>query len=169
MGVLPQRLPGYQALNADNAASFWGQNPVSTDPGANLEEMLDLLEKGDEAAPRALYLLGGDLLRSLPHRSRVEKLLKKVPFIVVQDAFLTDTAQLAQVVLPVAMHAEQEGTFLSSTGQLGLISQALPVNGVRPDWQIISQLGAKMGFALKFGGPKEIFREMAQKLPLWAG
>ena len=99
----------------------------------------------------------------------MEKLLKKVPFIVVQDAFLTDTAQLAQVVLPVAVHAEQECTFISSTGQLGLLNKALPENGVRPDWQIISQLGGKMGFAMKYGSPKEIFRELAQKMPVWAG
>jgi formate dehydrogenase alpha subunit len=169
MGVLPDRLPGGLALDADNTAVFWGPNPAVTQAGPTLEEMLDLLEKGEGGAPQALYLLGGDLLRTLPHRSRVEKLLKKVPFIVVQDAFLTDTAQLAQVVLPVAMHAEQEGTFFSSTGQLGLINKALAGNGVRPDWQIISQLGVRMGFALKHTGPKDIFRELAQYLPLWAG
>ncbi len=168
MGVQPRRLPGYLPLNADNAASFFEKNPVA-EPGPDLEELLDLLEKGEEGAPQALYLLGGDLLRSLPHRSRVEKLLKKVPFIVVQDAFLTDTAQLAQVVLPVAVHAEQEGTFISSTGQLGLLNKAVSNNGVRPDWQIISQLGVKMGFAMKYGNPKDIFRELAQKMPLWAG
>ncbi len=140
-----------------------------TEPGPTLEELFDLLEKDEDGAPQALYLLGGDLLRSLPHRSRVKKLLKKVPFIVVQDAFLTDTAQLAQVVLPVAVHAEQEGTFISSTGQLGLLNQAISSNGVRPDWQIISQIAVKMGFAMKYGSPKEIFRELAQKMPLWAG
>ena len=52
---------------------------------------------------------------------------------------------------------------------MGLLNQALPTNGVRPDWQIISQLGAKMGFALKYVSPKEIFRELAKKMPLWAG
>ncbi len=169
VGVQPDLLPGALPLNADNAASFFEKNPVVSEPGHNLEEMLDLLEKGDDAAPQALYLLGGDLLRTLPHRSRVEKLLKKVPFIVVQDAFLTDTAKLAQVVLPVAIHAEQEGTFLSSTGQLGLIKKAIAANGVRPDWQIISQLGVKMGFALKYSSPEAIFRELAQKMPMWAG
>ena len=156
VGVLPDLGPGYAPLEG-------------MDPGPTLEEVLDLLEADDPAAPKALYLLGGDLLRWLPHRSRVKKLLKKVPFIVVQDAFLTDTAELAQVVLPVAVHAEQEGTFISSTGQLGLIRQALPTNGVRPDWQIISQLGAKMGFALNYVSPKEIFKELAKKMPLWAG
>ncbi|MGB8992984.1 MAG: molybdopterin-dependent oxidoreductase [Desulfobaccales bacterium] len=156
VGVLPDMGPGYVALEG-------------SEPGATLEEVLDLLEKDDPAAPKALYLLGGDLVRWLPHRSRVAKLLKKVPFMVVQDAFLTDTAKLAQVVLPVAMHAEQEGTFISSTGQLGLIQQALATNGVRPDWQIISQVGAKMGFALNYVSPKEIFRELARKMPLWAG
>ena len=156
VGVLPDMGPGYAPMEG-------------SEPGSTLEEVLDLLEANDPAAPKALYLLGGDLLRSLPHRSRVEKLLKQVPFIVVQDAFLTDTAKLAQVVLPVAVHAEQEGTFISSTGQLGLLSQALPTNGVRPDWQIISQLGAKMGFALNYVSPKEIFKELAKKMPLWAG
>ena len=156
VGVLPDMGPGYAALEG-------------SEPGATLEEVLDLLEKDDPAAPKALYLLGGDLVRWLPHRSRVAKLLKKVPFMVVQDAFLTDTAKLAHVVLPVAVHAEQEGTFISSTGQLGLIRQALATNGVRPDWQIISQVGAKMGFALNYVSPKEIFRELARKIPLWAG
>jgi predicted molibdopterin-dependent oxidoreductase YjgC len=156
VGVLPDMGPGYMPVEG-------------TDAGATLEEVLDLLEADDPAAPKAMYLLGGDLLRWLPHRSRTKKLLKKVPFIVVQDAFLTDTAKLANVVLPVAVHAEQEGTFISSTGQLGLINQALPTNGVRPDWQIISQLGVKMGFALKSVSPKAIFKELAQKMPLWAG
>jgi predicted molibdopterin-dependent oxidoreductase YjgC len=156
VGVLPDMGPGYMPVEG-------------TDAGATLEEVLDLMEHDDPAAPKALYMLGGDLLRSLPHRSRTKKLLKKVPFIVVQDAFLTDTAELANVVLPVAMHAEQEGTFISSTGQLGLVNQALPTNGVRPDWQIISQLGAKMGFALKSVSPKAIFKELAKKMPLWAG
>jgi predicted molibdopterin-dependent oxidoreductase YjgC len=156
VGVLPDMGPGYAPVEGSEA-------------GPTLEEVLDLLEKGDPAAPKALYLLGGDLLRCLPHRSRVKKLLKKVPFIAVQDAFLTDTAKLAQVVLPVAVHAEQEGTFISSTGQLGVLNQALPSNGVRPDWQIISQVGARMGFALNYVSPKEIFRELAKKMPLWAG
>jgi formate dehydrogenase (NADP+) alpha subunit len=157
VGVLPDMGPGYVPVEGH-------------EPGATLEEVLDLLEKDDAAAPKALYLLGGDLLRFLPHKSQVEKLLKKVPFIVVQDAFLTETAKLAQVVLPVAVHAEQEGTFISSTGQLGLISRALPVNGVRPDWQIISQIGTRMGFTgLKYSTPKEIFKELAKKMPLWAG
>jgi formate dehydrogenase alpha subunit len=156
VGVLPDMGPGYMPVEGSA-------------PGATLEEVLDLLEADDPAAPKALYLLGGDLLRSLPHRSRTKKALKKVPFIVVQDAFLTDTAKLADVVLPVAVHAEQEGTFISSTGQLGLLNQALPTNGVRPDWQIISQLGAKMGFAMKSVSPKVIFKELAAKMPLWAG
>jgi predicted molibdopterin-dependent oxidoreductase YjgC len=169
VGVLPDRLPGYQTLDADAAKSFWGANQPVTEAGPTLEEVLELLEKDDPAAPQAMYLLGGDLLRLLPHRKSAEKALKKVPFLVVQDAFLTDTARLAQVVLPVAVHAEQEGTFISSTGQLGFLPQALSANGVRPDWQIISGLAGKMGFAMKHAGPKEIFRELAQAMPMWAG
>jgi formate dehydrogenase alpha subunit len=169
VGVLPDRLPGYLTLDAATAPAFWGEQKALADPGPTLEEVLELLEQDDPGAPRALYLLGGDLLRWLPNRKRTEKLLKKVPFLVVQDAFLTDTAKMAQVVLPVAVHAEQEGTFISSTGQLGVLAQALPANGVRPDWQIISNLAARMGFPMKYAGPRDIFRELAQLMPLWAG
>jgi len=168
VGVLPDRLPGYLPLDADGAAAFFGKNQPVTEPGPFLPEMLDLLEGGGPAAPKALYFLGGDLLRALPHRSRTEKLLKKVPFMVVQDAFLTETAKLAHVVLPVTVHAEQEGTFISSTGQLGVLAKALPTNGVLPDWEIISRLAAKMGFPMRYSGPRDVFRELAQTLPLWA-
>jgi formate dehydrogenase alpha subunit len=157
VGVLPDRLPGFVSLEESAA------------PGPTLPEVLDLLEKNDPAAPRALYLLGGDLLRQLPHRGRVEKALKKIPFLVVQDAFLTDTAKLAHVVFPVAVYAEQEGTFISSDGTLGFLPQVLPTNGVRPDWQIICQLSARVGFPLSYGGPKQVFAELARELPLWAG
>ena len=155
-GVIAEHLPGYAHL--DEASR-----------GVNLADMLDKLEANDEAAPQAIYLLGGDLLRVVPHRSRVEKLLKKVPFLVIQDAFLNDTAKLAQVVLPVTVHAEQEGTFISSDGTLGVLAQAVPSNGMRPDWQIINQLGSKMGYKLGASSPKQIFRELAQAVPLWAG
>jgi formate dehydrogenase alpha subunit len=155
-GVMAEHLPGFAHL--DEAGL-----------GTPLPEMLDKLEAGDPAAPQAVYMLGGDFLRAVPHRSRTEKLLKKVDFLVVQDAFLNDTAKLAQVVLPAAVHAEQEGTFISSDGTLGLLAQALPLDGARPDWQIISQLGQKMGYKLGPSHPKQIFRELAQAAPLWAG
>ncbi len=169
LGVLPDRLPGYLPLNADNAAAFFGAKPPVSEAGPNLLEMLDLLEQGDPAAPQALYALGGDLVRWLPNRSRTEKQLKKLKFIVVQDAFLTDAAKLADVVLPVAVHAEQEGTYLSSGGQLGVLAQALGVNGVRPDWQIISDLSARLGFRMSYRNPAHIFQELSGLMPTWAG
>ena len=169
LGVLPDRLPGYQPLNADSAPAFFGAQTPVAEPGPNLLEMLDLLEKDDPAAPQALYALGGDLVRWLPNRSRTEKLLKKLKFIVVQDAFLTDTAKLADVVLPVAVHAEQEGTYLSSGGQLGVLAKALGVNGVRPDWQIICDLATRLGFRLSYRNPAHIFQEFSGLMPAWAG
>jgi predicted molibdopterin-dependent oxidoreductase YjgC len=169
LGVLPDRLPGYLPLNADRAPAFFGAKPAVTDPGPTLLEMLDLLEKDDPAAPQALYALGGDWLRWLPNRSRTVKLLKKLKFIVVQDAFLTDTAQMADVVLPVAVHAEQEGSYLSSGGKLGVLAQAVSGNGVRPDWQIICELATRLGFRMSYSNPAHIFKEFSGLMPSWAG
>ncbi|MEW6386921.1 MAG: molybdopterin-dependent oxidoreductase [Thermodesulfobacteriota bacterium] len=169
VGVLPDLLPGYQPLDAAGAFTIWGGKPILQEPGLSLPEVLDHLEKNDPAAPQALYALGGDLLRWLPNRSRTEKLLKKFKFILVQDAFLTETARLADVVLPVAVHAEQEGSFISSAGQLGVLTRALPLNGVKPDWQIICDLSSRLGFRLSYGNPAQIFQELAGLVPLWAG
>jgi formate dehydrogenase alpha subunit len=154
LGVLPDFGPGFQ--------------PVEK-PGATLPEVLALLEKGDPAAPQALYLLGGDLLRFAPNRKQVAKALKKAAFIVVLDAFLTETAKLAHVVLPVAVHAEQEGTFISSDGTLGYLAKILSSNGVKPDCLIINQIGRRLGFALPHGSPRIIFKDLAPAMPLWAG
>ena len=163
MGVLPRLpgpAPGYRGRSEKNSVA---------EPGPTWRSCWTSWRRAKQGRPRPFTSWAATCCAAYPTGVGSKKLLKKVPFIVVQDAFLTDTAQLAQVVLPVAVHAEQEGTFISSTGQLGLLNQALPNNGVRPDWQIISQLGVKMGFALKYGNPKDIFRELAQKMPLWAG
>jgi hypothetical protein len=84
VGVLPDRLPGYLPLDDQNAAAFWGGKAVVKEPGLDLLAMLNKLEEDDPAAPQALYALGGDLLRFLPNRSRAEKFLGKLKFIVVQ-------------------------------------------------------------------------------------
>jgi len=154
VGVLPDFGPGFAPVDK---------------PGAALPEVLALLEKGDAAAPQSLYLLGGDLLRFAPNHKQVEKALKKVPFIVVQDAFLTETAKLAHVVLPVAVHAEQEGTFISSDGTLGYLPRALSANGVKPDCLIIHEIASRMGYSIPTGGPANIFKDLAKAMPLWAG
>jgi formate dehydrogenase alpha subunit len=168
-GVLPDRLPGYLSLDDQAAAVFWGDHSPVKEPGLNLLELFDKLEEKEDNAPQALYALGGDLLRAFPNRARTEKLLGKLKFMVVQDAFLNDFAKMADVVLPVALHAEQEGAFISGAGQLGVLNKALEANGVKPDYQIISELGAKMGFTLGAGNPARIFQELAKNLPLWAG
>ena len=167
VGVLPDRLPGYLSLDDPAAAPFWGSQSANREAGFGLLEMLDKLEADDPAAPRALYTLGGDLLRFLPNRARTAKLLGKLNFIVVQDAFLHDFAAMAHVVLPVAIHAEQEGTYISSTGKLGVLTKALENDGVKPDWQIISELGQKMGFGAAPANPARIFQELAKNMPLW--
>lgn len=170
VGVLPNYLPGYRLLaekeEQEAFAKVW-EKPVPTKPGFTLEEALAKLEGDDPDAPRAFYLLGGDLVRLLPNSQRTASILRKARFIVVQDAFLTETAKLADVVFPVAIHAELDGTYTSTDGRLGVLQAALSPNGVRPDWQIIAALSQRLGNPWPYRSEPEIFHEMARLMPIW--
>jgi len=168
VGVLPDHLPGLQPLDAAPAfAAAWKAN-VPAEPGLTLPVALAKLAAGEPTAPQAFYLLGGDLVRMLPNSKQVAETLNKAKFIVVQDAFLTEAARMADVVFPVAIHAERGGTVVNTDGRLGRLKSALTTEGVRPDWQIISALAGKMGYAMSYRQEEDIFREMAALMPIWA-
>ncbi len=168
VGVLPDHLPGLQPLASDiDFAAAW-KAPVPGEPGMTLKEALAKLAAGDHTAPQAFYLLGGDLARMLPGGKQVADTIRKAKFVVVQDAFLTEVAKTADVVFPVAIHAERGGTAVNTDGRIGRLKSALTTDGVRPDWQIIAALSQKLGYAMSYRQEEEIFREMAALMPIWA-
>lgn len=118
MGVLPSVLPGFRDI-ADNAApaSFerdWGVR-ISSKPGADFDAMLDLCDHGRMGT---LYIVGSDPLMSYPDRNFAQRALAAADLLIVQDAFLTDTAGLADVVLPAASYGEEPGTFTNNEGRI---------------------------------------------------
>jgi predicted molibdopterin-dependent oxidoreductase YjgC len=90
---------------------------------------------------KAAYMAGFNPVRADP---KLRASLSQLDFLVVQDLFLTETAELADVVLPAASFAEIDGTFLGPAGETLLLRRAIPPTG-RPDWQILAELGRKMG------------------------
>jgi len=117
----------------------------------------------------ALYVVAEDPLSSYPDRDKVAKALEKVSFLVVQDLFLSPTAQQADVVLPAASFAEKEGTFTNAERRIQRVRQGIPSPGeARTDGAIFAALAGKLGSTLSFTGPAAIFAEIGKEIPAYA-
>jgi len=141
MGALPNTLPGYQSPDDPNARhkfeEAWGV-PLPIKPGLNL---LEMLEEAKERNLKALYVIGANPMLSAPDLTHVRESLDSLEFLVVQDIFYSETAQLADVVLPAASFAEKDGTFTNTERRVQRVRAAIPLPGeARADWQILSAL-----------------------------
>ncbi|MFC2018400.1 formate dehydrogenase subunit alpha [Chloroflexota bacterium] len=171
LGALPNVYPGYQAVNnpaiKEKFESAWG-GCLSELPGLTLTEML---ESGYQKQIKAIYLVGENPMLSDPNANHVKEALKALDFLVVQDIFLTETAQLATVVLPGASFAEKDGTFTNTERRVQRVRKAIESPGnSRPDWWITDQLGQRMGHAgFGFTHPSQIMEEIARLTPSYGG
>jgi predicted molibdopterin-dependent oxidoreductase YjgC len=114
-------------------------------------------------------VVGEDLLTAYPDRSKVEKALDKVQFLVVQDIFLSPTAAKAHVVLPAASFAEKDGTFTNAERRIQRVRPGIPLPGqAKTDGAIIAALTEKLGGNLAFAGPEAVFAEIGRQVPAYA-
>ena len=119
---------------------------------------------------KALYIVGENPMVSDPDVHHVEKALKCAELLVVQDIFLTPTAQLAHVVLPGASFAEKDGTFSNTERRVQRVRRAInPVGDARADWEIIQEVSNRFGYPMQYGSPAEIMEEVARVTPSYAG
>ena len=168
MGGLPTVFTGYQPVTLPAAvekfSKAWGA-PLSDKAGLTLTEMIGVC--GEKI--RALYVMGENPMVSDPNLHHVEESLRKLDFLVVQDIFLTETARMADVVLPGVSFAEKTGTFSNTERRVQLSRQAIrPTGNVRQDYEIIADLAELMGH--KFPRtPQELFDEMRSLTPSYAG
>ncbi len=166
MGVLPDYLPGYHNLTDFQAVKkfeeTWGV-PVPPGPGLSALEMMASAQQGEL---KGLYLAGEDPLGTYPDRNWVEGALDRLDFLVVQDLFLSETAQKAQVVLPTAAFAEKEGTFTSLERRVQALQQAIPPPGeAKADGEIFHSLFQAFGVPQAAYAPAELFREIQGLVP----
>jgi NADH-quinone oxidoreductase chain G len=146
MGVLPDSGPGY----------------TDASKGMSTREMLDAAAAGQL---KALVVMGNNLLMRYPNGAKARQALEALDFLVVQDLFLTETAQLADVVLPAVSAMEKNGTFTNVEGRVQRITRAMdPVGAGRPDWQILAQLAAKMGQSLGYGTVDQVVADIRKAL-----
>ncbi|MFQ5585883.1 MAG: NADH-quinone oxidoreductase subunit NuoG [Thermodesulfobacteriota bacterium] len=169
MGVAPSLLPGYRSARDDEGrkavASKIGQNI----PGAGMGcgKMMEAASNGNIDA---LYVVGEDILSLFPDKKYARAALEKVGFLVVQDLFVTETALMADVVLPGASFAEKDGTFTNQEGRVQRINKLIdPPGEARPDWQVIADIGRTLDPIFRYRSSHEIFEEIGKVSPMYEG
>ncbi len=139
MGVLPDFLPGYTPIGDSSTFSDEYETKLPQTPGLNIIEMFDAAGRGELGA---LYVVGSNPVA----RYGVDPAVLKNTFLVVQDMFLTETAVLADVVLPAAYLYEKAGTVTNTYGDIQIVKKAADTAGVRPDFELIVRIADKLGF-----------------------
>ncbi len=172
MGAIPNKLTGFQDVETDLAArarfeAAWGV-PLPARPGWHLSLMFEAMERGELTA---CYIIGENPLRSEADTGRARKLLEGLEHFVVQDMFLTDTAKLADVVLPAtATWCEAEGTVTSSERRVQRVRKALePPAGARDDIEIICEIARRLGADWGQPSAEDLWNELRTLSPMHAG
>ena len=183
LGGLPNVYPGYQSVTSpeihEKFERAWGSTS-DLNVGLTVTEMIDAAGDG---RLRALYVMAENPMLSDPDINHVRRCLEQIEFLVVQDIFLSETAQLAHVVLPGASFAEKEGTFTGTDRRIQRVRKAIePIGESWPDWKIICELSKRLTqYAIRntqytarnthwdYTSPKEIMSEIASLTPIYGG
>ncbi len=171
LGGLPNVYTGYQPV-ADLAVAkrmeeAWGVSGLSTKPGLTVTKMIP---KAYEGELKSLYIMGENPLVSDPDLNHAEKSISNLDFLVVQDIFLTETAKLADVVLPSKCFAEKEGTFSNTERRVQRVRKAVePPGDAKDDWKIMCDISTRMGYAMSYENSSQIMDEIASVTPSYAG
>jgi len=175
-GCLPDQLPGLQGAGAEMIAKFsdsWG-GELTAAPGLTATEMI---EEAAVGRLDCMYVIGENPLLSEPHLAHAEEAIDRLKFLVVQEIFMTETAERADVVLPSTTFAEKDGTFTNSERRVQRVRQAIqPIGDARTDWEIVCDVARRVGRLLgrstdgfEFESPSAIFDELASVAPSMAG
>ena len=171
MGGLPNVYSGYQPVSdlavAKKMEDAWGVSDLPTQPGLTVTQMIPKAHDGEF---KALYIIGENPLVSDPDLNHAEASLKHLDFLVVQDIFMTETAQLADVVLPSKCFAEKDGTFSNTERRVQMVRKAVDAPGdVKDDWQILCDIATRMGTPMAYENSRAVFEELARVTPSYAG
>lgn len=169
MGALPNVFTGYQPVGNPGALEkfekAWGVT-LSDKAGLTVTETFKAIE---EDRVKMLYIFGENPMISDPDTHHAEHALQKT-FLVVQDLFLTETAELADMVLPAASFAEKDGTFVNTERRVQRVRKAVnPPGEAKPDWVVFMDLMNRLGYEKKYNDAEEIFEEIRKVTPQYAG
>ena len=171
-GLIPMVFPDYQRVDNteahDRFAALWGRDDLDRKPGLTVVEIMDAVHAGEI---RGMYIMGENPAMSDPDAAHARDALAKLEMLVVQDIFLTETAYLADVILPASAFPEKTGTFTNTDRMVQLGRQALqPPGKARQDLAIIVDMGRRLGLEdWHYEHPRDVFEEMRKAMPSIAG
>jgi formate dehydrogenase (NADP+) alpha subunit len=170
MGALPIVYTGYQAVaNDESRAKFEKAWSVSLPKEAGLT-IVETLNAAHDGKIKVLYIMGENPMLSDPDLNHAKDSLMRLDLLIVQDIFMSETARLADVVLPAVSFAEKDGTFTNTERRVQRIRKAISAPGeAKADWEIISELSTKMGYPMRYTSAEEIFKEIASITPSYSG
>jgi formate dehydrogenase major subunit len=165
-GLIPMVLPDYARVGDEaqrrRFEALWGA-PLDPEPGLTVTEITDAIARG---AIRGMYVMGENPAMSDPDLAHARGALAKLDCLVVQDIFLTETAMLADVILPATAWPEKTGTVTNTNRQIQMGRPAVkPPGEAREDWRITVEIAKRLGLAWTYAHPREVFAEMARAMP----
>jgi len=166
-GLIPMFYPDYQGVAAEATRlrfeQSWGTT-LNPDVGLTVTEIIhSALEPG---GVRGMYMLGENPFLSDPNINKIRKALSALDFLVVQDIFLTETAEFADVILPASSYLEKDGTYTNTDRRVQLGRTVMtPPGQARVDWEIVQDIAQRIGLDWSYTGPSEIFDEMVALMP----
>jgi len=170
MGALPNVYSGYQSVTdvqiREKFSKEWG---VQLPDKVGLT-VVEILNAAYEGKVKGIFIMAENPAMSDPDLNHAREALKRTEFLVVSDIFMSETAELADVVLPGVSFAEKDGTITNTERRVQRIRKAIePIGGAKPEWQIISELAQKMGYQMSYHSPAEIMEEIARLTPSYGG
>ncbi|ADJ13483.1 formate dehydrogenase subunit alpha [Halalkalicoccus jeotgali] len=170
MGPIPDTLPGYQELSDEDVLEkfedAWDVRPPD-EPGLRITEMFDEVDEGNL---RGMYVVGENPAISEPDLTNAHESLEKLDFLAVQDIFMTETAEYADVVLPAAAITEKYGTVTNTERRVQMVRPvADPPGKAHADWEIVQKLAERLGFEWGYENPTQIMDEINELVPIYGG
>jgi formate dehydrogenase major subunit len=169
-GLIPMFYPDYQLVTNDDARdrfeTAWGRE-LDPERGLTVTEIVGSALKG---GVRGMYMMGENPFLSDPNINKVRKALSALDFLTVQDIFLTETAEFADVILPASTYMEKDGTYTNTDRRVQIGHKVLESPGeAREDWRIICEVAARIGLPMDYESPSQIFDELVSLMPNYSG
>jgi predicted molibdopterin-dependent oxidoreductase YjgC len=169
MGALPDVYTGYQPVTDDKVRKKFERAwkvPLPRDVGLTVVEMMDAAADGKI---KGMYISGENPMLSDPDINHVRNALEKLDILIVQDIFLTETAELADVVLPGCSYAEKNGTFTNTERRVQLVRKAIYPICSKEEWKIVCELANRFGYEMNYESPRQIMEELSKLTPIYGG